>query len=1089
MKQFLSAIFVSLILTLAVAQQPTTLINDFSLQHIKDGMSQSSATQLLEDSHGFLWIGTPNGLNKYDGTDFQVFEKSLDGKTGLTDGYIEKLYEDDEGLLYIGTNQGLNIYDRNLNVVTPYPFKPEAQFLQSKYFGAIARKDNYLWLGTDSGGVFRYNMESGMTRQIIFDEITKGGPSNHYIVEVFPVEDDKLLMITQASIYLINNDLQIITQIPGLQDLSAAIVAENGDYLIGTHQGELLKLQLQDDYSFATEKITLSPGHRMMSLTEDWQGNIWLGSENNGLFIYSPKTGGVQHIRATETEPNSIAHNSIWSLYRAKNGVVWMGPFKNGLSFYDTEYLKFKTKKKNPYGSNSLSHNIVNCFKEDEMGNLWIGTDGGGLNYWDRANNHFEHFSRANGTLHSDVVLSLFEDDQQRLWVGSWANGLAIFDPKTQKFETWTKENSFLGSNNVIDIHQDKKGRIWIVTLFGGVHVYYPDTKQYRHVSVRSEKDGSEVPTVARLLEDDMGQIWIGTQTMGLFRLVEQDNKWIPVHYYNAHEERSISNDFINTLAQDSKGRIWVGTQAGLNRYHPESDSFETITKVEGLKDDAIRGIVEDNSGRLWLGTGDGIVRFDTQKLDFVHYDVKDGLQGSEFNASSGILTNAGELVLGGTGGFNIFTPEEVEQRQTTPKVYISGLKIFNKDVRPHDDFGVLTKDISQTDSITLPYNLDVVNFEFHTLTYRHPERVQYAYFLEDFETEWNYVGHEQHATYTSLNPGEYTLRIKSTNSDGVWVDNERSLHLTITPPYWQTWWFRTILISIVSLGLLLAHKRRVNNLEKYQTRLENEIEERTKELKLKQQKLAEVADELSEKNEEIQRFAFAVSHDLKSPLNSIKGIASLIPMEVDINEKPEMAEYVSYIDETCDTMNNLISDISKIAKLGKIENKMELLNTNEVLEYASNLVMGRLLERNASLVIDDKLPHLYGDQNRILQVFENLIDNALKYMGDQKMPLVKVESKTVGDQIELYVIDNGSGMDETALQKLFTPFERFDGSVEGSGLGLYLVKKIVESHQGSIRAISEGKGKGSTFIVSFPAPQEYGHRLSLNPDSETQEA
>nr|WP_299342541.1 sensor histidine kinase [Allomuricauda sp.] len=1046
-----------------------SLSDTLSFQHIKTGLSQSSATQIFEDSHGFLWIGTPNGLNKFDGSEFQVFEKSLDGKLGLTDGYIENLYEDVKGYLYIGTNQGLNIYDRKTNVVRPYPFKSQAQVLQTKYIGAIARSNDLLWLGTDNGGVYRYDIKNGETKQIRFDEIYQNGPSNHYIVELFPLEDDKLLIITQASIYIINNDLQIVSQIQEPQNISRAIKVSETEYLLGSYEGELVTLKVQEDFSLEGVPYPVCPGHAILSISQDDQSNIWIGSENAGLFIYSPKTGQISNLKSQTSKPQSISSNSIWAIHKAKNGVMWLGPYKNGLSFFDSEYYKFTHFKTDPFDVNSLSNDVVNCFIEDQDGGLWIGTDGGGLNYWNRENNTFKAYSRSNGKLHSEVVLSLLWDNQNRLWVGSWAKGLAIMDLKTKQFEVLNKENSFLGSNNVIDMLQDRKGRIWIVTLFGGVHVYYPESGDFQDISLRSERDGSETITVARLLEDDKGQIWVGSQTSGLFRLVENNEKWVPVHYHTFHKKRPISNDFINTIIQDDDGTLWVGTQAGLNRYLPESDSFVSITKKDGLVNDAIKSIVDDEQDHLWLGTGKGIIRYDPEKREFVNYDVDDGLQGNEFNASSSYRASNGELVFGGSNGFNIFFPDEVKKRQNVPEVFISGLRIFNQAVLPNDGSGILDKDIRQTDTLVLSYDQDVVDFEFHTLTYRHPEKVSFAYFLEGFETEWNYVGHDQHATYTNLNPGQYTLRIKSTNSDGVWVDNETSLLLKVTPPFWKTWWFRTLLITTVLLIVYLLYRLRINNFKKYQKKLERQIDERTKELQRKQKKLMEAADELSLKNEEIQRFAFAVSHDLKSPLNSIKGIASLIPMELDMTDMPDMQEYVKYIDETCDTMNNLITDITEIAKLGKIENKNELLQTNEMVDLARGLVYGRLTERKAKLYVEKNLPDIFGDRNRIIQVFENLIDNAIKYMGTQKDPVVRVESRTLENENQFLVIDNGSGLDNNAMEKLFTPFERFDGSVEGSGLGLYMVKKIIESHNGSITAQSEGTGKGSTFIVSLP--------------------
>ncbi|MEM8927467.1 MAG: two-component regulator propeller domain-containing protein [Bacteroidota bacterium] len=1069
----LRTIFTFVLTVILIEQvQAQSILDTISFHHIKKGMSQTSATQIFEDSEGFLWVGTPNGLNKFDGSNFEIYEKGTDTSVGLTDGYIESIYEDHGGELYIGTNQGLNIYDRRLDMVKPFPFLPAGAFLQSKYIGAIAKQGSFLWLGTDNSGVFRYHMGTGETKQILFDEIYQGGPSNHYIVELFTISEDKLLMITQASIYVINEDFQIISQIAGPQDISRAMQVTERDYLLGTHQGELITMKIDENFAFSTKTVSITPGHAILSLATDEYQNVWLGSENAGLSIYSGSDLSIETIKHDVGHPNSISSNSIWAIHRAGNGVMWLGPFKNGLSFYDKEYYKFKHVKTDPFNSLSLSNNLVNSFLETENGNLWIGTDGGGLNFWNREKNMFEVYSLSNGKLHSDVILSFLRDSNNKIWIGSWAKGLAIFDPETKEFETWTKENSFLGSNNVTDILEDRKGRIWIVTLFGGVHIYFPESGAYQHVSVRSERDGSETVTVARLYEDSKGQIWVGSQTSGLFRLKENKESWIPIHYHSINKERSISNDFINTMYEDANGDFWVGTQAGLNKYLPKTDAFEAITKKNGLVNDAIKGIESDTNGHLWLSTGGGITKYDPKNGDLIHYDEDDGLQGNEFNGSSVLRTKANELIFGGSNGFNIFNPEAIVKRQDVPQVLVSGLRLFNKLVRPNDETGILSKDISQTDTLFLSYNQDVVDFEFQALTFRHPERVKYAYFLENFEPRWNFVEGDQHATYTNLSSGDYVLRIKSTNSDGVWVDNETSMVISITPPYWKTWWFRTFLITSIAMAIFLLHRLRVLRLKRYQIKLEKEIDERTRELKEKHEKLMAVADELSDKNEEIQRFAFAVSHDLKSPLNSIKGIASLIPMEVNITQSKDMEQYVQYIDETCDLMTNLITDITKIAKLGKIENKNEVLDTNQVVDLASNLVQGRLLEYSAKLYIGKKLPKIYGDRNRLVQVFENLIDNAIKYMGNQKDPVVRIEAQKGADVNHFKVIDNGSGMTPSELDRLFTPFERFDGSVEGSGLGLYMVKKIIDSHNGTISATSEGKGKGTTFIMTFPSPK-----------------
>ena len=610
---------------------------------------------------------------------------------------------------------------------------------------------------------------------------------------------------------------------------------------------------------------------------------------------------------------------------------------------------------------------------------------------------------------------------------------------------------------------------MWIITLFGGVHIYYPEENRHEHVPLKSGIDGSDAITAARFLEDNQGNVWIGTQTAGLFRLVEDDQGWKSFHYLDLEGGSGIASDFINTVVEMGQQDVWVGTQSGLYQYIAETDSFRTITKADGLKDDAIKGILQDKDNYLWLSTSKGIIRFDPKSGETIDYNISDGLQGNQFNASSCFQTSEGELVFGGSNGFNIFSIKEARKLDDQPDVFISSLKIFNQPVFAGDAFGVLNKDISQSDSILFNHNHSVINFEFNALTYRHPENVFYAYYLEGLENDWNYIGNNGSATYTNLNPGNYTLRIKSTNSDGIWNENEKSLFIRVNPPFWETVWFRTAIILFLIAIIYIIYFIRVNNIKKYQAELEKEIALRTQELQLQKEKLQEAAHELSEKNEEIQRFTYAVSHDLKSPLNSIKGISDIISMELDFEKFPSMEEYMNYINLSCTTMGNLISDITKVAKLGKIENKMEILDANEIIKSAGDLVIGRMKKRNAKLMVSENLPTIHGDRNRMIQVFENLIDNAIKYMGIQSDPLVHISFKEDGEYNKFMIMDNGSGMDSSSLDKLFNPFERFDNSVEGTGLGLYMIKNIIESHAGTIVAESEGKGMGTTFIVSLP--------------------
>ncbi|WP_405411265.1 two-component regulator propeller domain-containing protein [Maribacter sp. Asnod1-A12] len=1040
---------------------------NITFQHIQEGMSQSTATELLEDKFGFIWIGTRNGLNRYDGKDFEIYSKSLDGKTGLNHEYIVSLYEDDQNII-IGTNEGLSLYNRNLNIITPYPFENEGKTITHIAFETIVKKDGILWLGAESMGLYKYELATGKLKHFPppNEHVKLDNPRLNKVVRIEILDTDRILVVFTYNTLLIDSELRIISEIQETEEIITGIASTKNTFLLGSGQGSLFRLRVNGTSVYINNEKEISPGFGIRSLEKNLDDELWIGTENNGLHIYDENLEFIKHIQYSVTKPNSLSGDSIWSLLCTRSGTMWVAPYKSGLNFYDKDFFKFKHINSDPFDPKSLSNKLVNCFSEDQKGNIWIGTDGGGIDYWNRTLDTFDHYALKNNTFNSNVVLSIVQTKEHEIWAGTWTHGIAVLNTNNKKFEVLTTENSFLKSNIIIDLLKDKKGRIWIINYFAGVQMYDPKTDTHENIPLKSDLDGSIINSLYQVFEDNQGNIWVGTLNSGLFKLTQTNGIWASVHY---HTKNTLSNRFVNCIIQDSENTIWVGTQSGLHKYLPKTDSFLAITKTDGLKNDAIKGIIDDKNKHLWLSTENGIIRYDTETGNTIDYDVGDGLQSKEFIASSSLTTSKGEYIFGGINGFNIFTSREVEKQKDKLTLFISDLKIFNQPVLPNDAFGVLKKDISQVDSLTFDHNQSVINIDFKALTFRHPESVNYAFYLEGFEKDWNYVGNNPSATYTNLNPGEYTLKMKSTNSDGVWIDNEIDLHITITPPYWQTWWFKTLIIALILLLFYIAHHIKLRTIKKNQRSLERNVVERTKELQLQKNKLIEAANDLESKNEEIQRFTYAVSHDLKSPLNNIKGLASLIPLEMPIEDYPDIKDYLGLIDLSCNSMNELIYDITEIARLGKIENRNELLNTNEILSLSRNLIKGKIEKENIKLIISENLPDIFGDRNRIIQVFGNFLDNAIKYMGDQSKPKITVDFEDNGDTNSFLVCDNGLGMDKQSLKKLFTPFERFHKNVKGTGLGLYMVKQIAASHGGTITAESEGLGKGTTFKLILP--------------------
>lgn len=1035
-------------------------------QHIKNGMPQNSATVLFEDSYGFLWVGTPTGLNKYNGRNFELFENE---QNSITNGYINTLYEAQTNL-YVGTNQGLSFYDRGLNRIMPFSFKAPAKELESKNIRAIAKTDSLLWLGTNSYGLYKYNMETGAVKQFLVNEaLVIDRRADNLILKILPLSGKRLLVVSSFKIFIMDHDLRVLNALASDEFLNVAVQSDADRFLIGTGKGTLLQLCVYPDSEFQIGKKSISPGFPILALARDADNTIWMGTENDGLYTYSDQQDSLQKFELDPSSPSTISSNSIWSLLKMRNNVMWMAPFKKGLSFYDPEYYKFKHITTQPLLKNTLSNALVNCFSEDTDGNLWIGTDGGGLDHWNRKTGVFENYSLGRGNFGSNVVLSLLPVQSNALWVGTWSNGMLIFDPQRKTYKKWDTTNSFLLSNNVSDLLQDSKGRIWILSLFGGVQVYDPRTGKHDNIVLRSDVDSAEINTVFRVMEDANGTIWIGTQTSGVLRLVENKDGWSTFHYHNTSQQRKLSNNFVNAIVQDVEGSVWVGTHNGLNKYDSKTDSFSFLTKTDGLSNNGIKAIMDGADGHLWLSTDAGITDYDKYTGETVKYTVSDGLQANEFNPGAVLMTGTGEFVFGGVNGFNIFSPGDIKKRTDVPELFISELRVFNVPVLPNDASGILQKDISMVDSVAFNYDHSVLNFRFNALTFRHPEAVSYAYFLDGFETDWKTMGNNPNATYTNLNPGAYTLRIKSTNSDGIWVDNEKQLQIYIKPPFWKTIWFRSLLTGFILLGIYWIYHLKVSRIQRTREQLEKLVVKRTKQLQNQKDKLAAVADELATKNEEIQRFTFAVSHDLKGPLNNIKSIADLIPNEVALNTSSNLKEYLRLIGVCYDIMDKLITDISEIARLGKIENKYELLDTNEIIGLASSMISGKLDMQKVKIEIEEDLPAIYGDRNRMIQVFGNFLDNAVKYMEGRKNPEIRISCQTNDDFNTFLIRDNGSGLNAQALNKIFTPFERFHSNVKGTGLGLYMIQQIAISHGGRISATSDGEGKGSVFHLILP--------------------
>ena len=874
LKQY-SFLFLFLFLILPVLAQEKAI----SFKHLtnRHGLSQNSISSICQDYKGFMWFGTTDGLNKYDGYKFHVYAYNLNDTNSLTGNLITAIYEDKQKNLWIGTTIGLNLYDRNNNNFIRFKNDPaNKQTISHNFINAVYEdsKGN-LWIGTDDG----LNLFD-RKRKIFFhykhDEKNKSSLSNSIITSI--CEDPKgnlwigtrnhglnLWDRTKKTAKHFLHDRLNKNSISS-NDINAMAIDANGNLWVAGNPG--ISMLNSDGVSFKryyhddNDKKSLSYDI-VLSLYVDTRGRLWVGTMNGGLNLFHPETESFSHYSNDFYDENSISNNTVDAIYEDKNGTLWVGVHRGGINYSNPIITKFNTYEKKPF-QNSISHNNIKALCEDKKGRVWIATDGGGLNVFDRTTNTFrifKHDPKDNNSISGDVILSVYEDRNGNLWAGILNGMLDRYDEKNNRFIHFTTDS--LDFNAVWSMTEDKAGTLWIGMWLGGLVAYDPKNNKinwYRPTG-SNNNNGLTSKHVMIVHADKKNNIWIGTGGHGLFRFNISSKQF--THYlHNEKEQTTISHNMIDDIYEDSKQNIWIGTRNGLNLYQSGTNSFRAYRKADGLPSDAARAIIEDNNGNLWISTLNGLSKFHYESKTFKNYTEGDGLQGNEFSHAARLKTRNGELFFGGRNGFNSFFPDSIKENLQPPPVYLTNFHVFNKPVGIGKD-SILTKHITEAKEIRLSHKQSVFSFEFAALNFLLPEKNQYAYMLEGFDKEWVFVGNQRSATYTNLDPAEYIFKLKASNNDGVWNEEGASIRLIITPPIWMTWWFKTLAVAILLACFITFYRVRIGMIKRQKKVLETVVEMRTKEIKQKnellrnqqlhlEQLVAQRTEELTETNQEL---------------------------------------------------------------------------------------------------------------------------------------------------------------------------------------------------------------------------------------------
>lgn len=827
---------------------------------ILEGLSQSSVFCMRQDRQGFIWIGTEDGLNRYDGYGFSVFRPDPKDSSAIHSNNIRAIFEDPSGGLWIALRrEGLNYFDFNTGKFSYFQHNPadSTSIIADDISSMIVDSDGFLWIVTRSG-VDRLKGGSGIFEHI---EIEKGGDNAIGIAApssiVQDYNGDIWLGMHPGGLYKFNRSKDAFEPFSmklkqPVRKVREVIVDSQNTLWMNTEKG-ILKYDLQSNSPSLYTFKELPSVDTINSIMVDRKGYLWVATDANGLYIIDIRGGDIVHYGLKNDKKSNILDDYIWSLFEDRTGVIWVGT-NSGISKFDPERDKFPLYQHDLDDNNTLPHNRVRCFYEDGEGIIWMGSWGGGLIRFNPVLEQFRQYLSQAGNPHSlphNAVRTICGDGKNGMWVGT-SMGMVHFDIKTQKFspaEFKTSDERYLSIRSLL---YDSKGNLWIGSDQHGVRLARAGSDTLEHIRQIPGNDNSLCCDSIRYIYEDMsGKIWIGT--LDGLSVFTPETGGFTNYYPNSAKNGTVSSSNVECIYQTADETIWIGTGGGgLDKFLPADSSFKNYNKAEGLPNAVVYGILEDEKGELWLTTNGGLCRFNPQSETFRTYTPSDGVQSLEFNAGAFYKTRDGRIYAGGIAGFNAFYPNRIFDSQFPPQVAITS---FGTPGNMVSYSPVLTSVFNSNQSkplyLRFPSSDKVIQFEFAALHYANPAENRYAYMLSGFDKEWVYSDTRRFAAYTSLPAGKYFFRVKACNSDGVWNDVGITVPIMVVPPFYSAWWFRTILIFLLIASPTIYFYLRLKNVKDRSAVLGKLVQERTVELDQKNRQLAQILGERTIKLEE----------------------------------------------------------------------------------------------------------------------------------------------------------------------------------------------------------------------------------------------
>ncbi len=1007
-----SALFVSLL-----KAQPESI--NFIHFNVKNGLSQNSVYAILQDSRGFLWLGTKDGLNKYDGYSFKEYKNNPNNPQSISDNFIRSIYEDPQGHLWIGTEYGsLNLYDREKDAVIPIQIKTESLNNVKSIFTMVGDSKNNLWLCTRDNGIIKFNLSTNTFTQATFN--SSSGTAFPYIhAQSFLLEKNDILWVGfsdftgLARVNLKTNQFNIFKQKP----LHTSADSRNSIYSIyRSKAGELWLATVNGLVHFNESNSTfkhfpLMAGKEytyIKAIVEDDLGYLWLSTSQYGLCKFNPKTNQFILYKTHDVKRHLFEQIELATIYRDRTGSTWVGSNGEGVSKFHPN-KKFKSYLYSKAQFSILSANSVRAISL-KNNILWVG-DYGGLSRYDRNTDNLTYYQydpKNPKSIQNNNIYSILIDHNNQTWVGTEGDGLFHFSSIDGSFSSAYKiKNS--DTKFVYELYEDSKNTIWVGTYGGLLKAQNGKSRTFEQTKVLQGK------AVFAIHEDNLTNIWVGTEKNGIF-IFNLDGKLLQTFTHDIKNFDSISSNKIKTIYKDKRGTIWIGTNGGgLNKYNEDTQTFSHVTTENGLPNNVVYGILEDANENLWLSTNIGIAKLSLKDYSVKIYTADDGLQSNEFNTGAYFQSNDGEIFFGGINGLNSFYPDQVTDNTIVPKIQITDFKLENRPVtigQLDDGRTLIKKNISEIDSLVLNYSNNIISFEFSSLSFNSPEKNRYAYKLVNFIDDWVYTDSKNRiATFTNLEPGHYSFIVKGSNEDGIWNTEGKLIDIHILPPYWATWWAYVIYIFLFLSCLTGFIKWRTYTAKKITIYLKEKVEEKTKELNLQTIEIQEQYDLISgvieslsdpfyvvdaQQGKTVFENSAAKESPLKSKLDEFMTIRGQVVSEVIETNKPILKE-MTYTSDNGKLIDLEISAYPVRNKKGRI---------TQVIKYWKNISDRKALERSKELHLQVQSNEL---KSKILHA-SNLRDQLSKISN-----AIEVEAKKTATSKDIF------GKINERLKKLIT--------------------------------------------------------------------